>query len=155
MLYCLAPDGSSLKKSASDTALERTHQRIYLICFTEYTSVQMNYTPNIDFCQVFFYNSVFFVRDAAFLHIMNEMTAVISSVTQKAFHTPSGPKARLSRNAAGTIITRYLHRDIMSDGTPFPRPSSAPDEVTETADTTKPALMIRRALSPASIAAGS
>ena len=90
----------------------------------------MNYTPNMKICQVFFYKSAFFVRETAFRHITNDIAAVTSSVTQNAFHTPSGPNARLSRNAAGTIITRYLHSDIISDGTPFPSPSSAPEEVT-------------------------
>ena len=39
----------------------------------------------------------------------------------------------------------------MSDGTPLLSPSSAPDDVTETAETTKPPLMIRSAVAPQAI----
>ena len=47
------------------------------------------------------------------------------------------------------MISTYRNREITREGTPLPSPSSAPDDVTETADTTKPALMMRSALSPA------
>ena len=36
----------------------------------------------------------------------------------------------------------------------MPRPSSAPDEVVDTADTTKPMQMMRRALAPAAMVSG-
>ena len=78
-----------------------------------------------------------------------EMTAVITSVTQNAFQTPTAPKNLLSKNAAGIITTTYRQREISKEGTPFPSPSSAPEEVTETAETINPAPMMRRAVSPA------
>ena len=37
---------------------------------------------------------------------------------------------------------------MISDGNPFPSPSSAPAEVTDTVDTINPALMILNAVSP-------
>ena len=54
----------------------------------------MNYTPNINICQVLFYNSGFFVLDMDFRHMMNEIAAVSNAVTQNAFHTPSGQIGR-------------------------------------------------------------
>ena len=51
-------------------------------------------------------------------------------------------------NAAGIIITIYLQREITSDGKPLLSPSRAPQEVTDTADTTKPALIILKAVAP-------
>lgn len=38
---------------------------------------------------------------------------------------------------------------MTKEGTPFPNPSKAPEEVTETDETMKPPLMIRRAVAPA------
>lgn len=77
------------------------------------------------------------------------MTAVIASAAQNAFQTPAAPKNLLSKNAVGMMMIMYLHREIINDCSPFPNPSNAPEEVTETAETTKPAAMIRRAVSPA------
>ena len=81
-------------------------------------------------------------------------TAVTSSETQKAFHTPVTPINRLKMNAHGIMITTYRRREISKDGVPIPSPSKAPADVTETADTINPALMIRSALVPASIVWG-
>ena len=47
------------------------------------------------------------------------------------------------------MISTYLHREMIREGVPFPKPSSAPQAVTDTAETRKPALMIRRAVFPA------
>ena len=66
-----------------------------------------------------------------------------TSVIQNAFHTPVGPVSLQRKNASGSIIAINLHRDIISDGMPMPSPSSAPDEVTDTAEITKP-IQIRR-----------
>ena len=79
------------------------------------------------------------------------MTAVISSATQNACHTPTAPKIRLKINAAGMITIIYLQREIISDATPLLSPSNAPQEVTDTLDTIKPALIILRAVAPALI----
>ena len=57
-------------------------------------------------------------------------------------------------NATGIITATYLHTDIISDGNPFPSPSSAPVEVTDTVDTINPALIILNAVSPALIVSG-
>ena len=84
----------------------------------------------------------------------SEITAVISSVTQNAFQTPFASNARLSRNAAGIITTMNLHSEIISDGTPLPSPSSEPEAVTDTDDTINPALIMRRAVSPAAMTSG-
>ena len=77
-----------------------------------------------------------------------------ASATQNAFHTPTGPNSRLSKNAAGRMTTMYRHREITSEGVPLPSPSSAPEAVTETAETKKPALMMRSAVSPARMVSG-
>ena len=71
-----------------------------------------------------------------------------SSATQKACQTPTAPKNRLKINAAGIIITIYLQREITSEGKPLLSPSRAPQDVTDTADTTKPALIILKAVAP-------
>lgn len=81
------------------------------------------------------------------------MIAVIASVIQNAFQTPTAPKSLLSKNAIGMITTTYRKSEISNEGVPFPSPSSAPEDVTETAETRKPALMIRRAVSPVWIVA--
>lgn len=67
---------------------------------------------------------------------------------QKAYHTPFAPISRLSRNAAGMIRTTYRSSEIYREGVPFPSPSRAPQQVTETADTMKPRLMMCRAVTP-------
>ena len=87
------------------------------------------------------------------LYINAAHAAVISSATQNAFHTPAGPKPQSleSIHAAGIMTTTYLSRDMSRDGVPFPNPSSAPDEVTDTADTTNPAHIMRSAVPPAFI----
>lgn len=67
-----------------------------------------------------------------------EITAVITSVTQNACHTPVTPTIRLNANAAGTITNTYRQSEIRRDGPPFPRPSSEPPDVTDMEDTTNP-----------------
>ena len=79
-----------------------------------------------------------------------EMIAVIASVIQNAFQTPTAPKNLLSKNAAGMMTTTYRQREISKEGVPFPSPSNAPEEVTETAETINPAPMMRN--SPGRIA---
>ena len=76
------------------------------------------------------------------------MTAVAASVIQKACHTPSAFQNLLKINAIGIISKPYRSEEITRDGLPIPNPSSAPQEMTETEETTKPALMMRRALLP-------
>lgn len=73
------------------------------------------------------------------------MIAVIASVIQNAFQTPTAPKSLLSKNATGIITTTYRQREISNEGVPFPSPSNAPEDVTETAETINPAPMIRSA----------
>ena len=77
-----------------------------------------------------------------------DMIAVITSVIQNAFQTPTAPRNLLSKNAAGMITTTYRQREISKEGVPFPSPSNAPEEVTETAETINPAPMMRKAVSP-------
>ena len=74
-----------------------------------------------------------------------------TSVIQKAFHTPVGPVSLQRKNASGSIIAINLHRDIISDGMPMPSPSSAPDEVTDTAEIIKPIQIRRSAVLPMAI----
>ena len=83
-----------------------------------------------------------------------EVAHVISSATQNAFHTPAAPAILLNIKAAGIIITTYLINDITNDGTPFPRPSSAPDATTDTVETTNPALIILSASPPLAMVTG-
>ena len=45
-------------------------------------------------------------------------------------------------------MTTYRSREIHRDGSPSPSPSSAPEAVTETADTIKPRLIKCRAVIP-------
>mgnify|MGYP000113947879 FL=1 len=66
-----------------------------------------------------------------------------------AFQTPTAPKNLLSKNAAGMMTTTYRQREISKEGVPFPSPSNAPEDVTETAETINPAPMMRKAVSPA------
>ena len=54
----------------------------------------------------------------------------------------------LKTNADGIIITIYLQSEITSDGKPLLSPSRAPQEVTDTAENTKPALIILKAVAP-------
>lgn len=79
----------------------------------------------------------------------DQMIAVIASVIQNAFQTPTAPKNLLSKNAAGMMTTTYRQREISKEGVPFPSPSNAPEDVTETAETINPAPMMRKAVSPA------
>ena len=76
------------------------------------------------------------------------------SVTQKACQTPAAPQNRLKIKAAGIISRTYRSSDIVSDGPPIPSPSSAPEAMTETAETINPRLMIRRASLPAATVSG-
>ena len=78
-----------------------------------------------------------------------EMIAVIASVIQNAFQTPTAPKNLLSKKAAGMMTTTYRQREISKEGVPFPSPSNAPEDVTEPAETINPAPMMRKAVSPA------
>ena len=57
------------------------------------------------------------------------MIAVITSVIQNAFQTPTAPRNLLSKNAAGMITTTYRQREISKESMPFPSPSNAPEEV--------------------------
>ncbi len=72
----------------------------------------------------------------------------MNSVAQNAHQTPSAPMTLLKRKANGIITIIYRRREIYRDGVPFPRPSRAPEQVTDTAETTKPRLIIRRAHTP-------
>ena len=74
------------------------------------------------------------------------MFAVIASVIQYAFQTPTAPKMLRSKNAVGMITTTYRQSELSNEGMPFPSPSSAPEDVTETAETIKQAPIIRRAV---------
>ena len=71
-----------------------------------------------------------------------------TSVTQKLCQTPSAPSHKLSSQAVGKITTKYREREMAKLGNPFPNPSKAPEEVTDTAEMKNPALMIRRARPP-------
>mgnify|MGYP000385156239 FL=1 len=71
-----------------------------------------------------------------------DINAVTNSVTPNDHHTPLTSYILERINATGIIITAYLNTDITSDGSPFPNPSSAPEAVTDTDDTIKPALII-------------
>ena len=53
------------------------------------------------------------------------------------------------------MIATYRQNEIRSDGVPLPRPSSAPEDVTDTADTIKPRLMMRSASCPCRIVSAS
>ena len=52
------------------------------------------------------------------------------------------------------MMIRYLQRETTSEALPRPSPSSAPQDVTDTEETRKPAQMIRRAVLPAEIVSG-
>ena len=95
-----------------------------------------------------FYRFIGYLSLTDFLYTANEMTAVSASVIQNAFHTPFAPINLLNTNAHGIMIIRYLHNDMISDSLPLLSASRAPQEVTDTADTMNPPLMIRRAVSP-------
>ena len=77
-----------------------------------------------------------------------ENTAVTSSVSQNACHTPTAPAMLLRTSAAGMITSTYLQSDIISDGSPLPRPSSEPVAVTDTDDTINPIQSILSASPP-------
>ena len=65
-----------------------------------------------------------------------------NSEKTNAYQTPSGPANRLNKNAAGMITTTYLASEIYKDCFPFPSPSNAPQQETDTADTMKPRLIM-------------
>ncbi len=71
-----------------------------------------------------------------------------NSANGKLIHTPTAPKNLLKTKAAGMIIIIYLKSEIHNDGRPFPRPSKAPDDVTDTADTINPILIMLSAVTP-------
>lgn len=73
----------------------------------------------------------------------------MSSEIPKAHHTPIVPIKRLNIKAAGIIKIKYRKREITRDGIPIPKPSKAPQEVTETDETINPVLIIRSAVVPA------
>lgn len=50
------------------------------------------------------------------------MIAVIASVIQNAFQTPTAPKSLLSKNAVGMITTTYRQSEISNEGVPFQVP---------------------------------
>ena len=77
-----------------------------------------------------------------------------TSVTQKACQTPVGPSWRQSSHASGMMKMTYRQREMTSEAAPLPRPSSAPEEVVDTADTTKPRQMMRRAVWPMAMVSG-
>lgn len=80
--------------------------------------------------------------------------AVTASVIQKACQTPSGPMAQSSTRAAGMRMTPQRRAEMAKEGPPMPSPSRAPQEMTDTAETRKPRLMIYRARAPAATVAG-
>ena len=82
------------------------------------------------------------------------MTADSTSVIQKACQTPVGPSWRQSSHASGMMKMTYRQREMTSEAAPLPRPSSAPEEVVDTADTTKPRQMMRRAVWPMAMVSG-
>ena len=64
---------------------------------------------------------------------------------------PHRPHSREKRNAAGRISRAYRKREMAREGPPVPRPSSAPQEITDTEETMNPRLMISRAVRPAAM----
>ena len=74
--------------------------------------------------------------------------AAITSVIQKACQTPTGPHSRLRTKASGRMTTAYRSREMSREGPPIPRPSRAPQEMTDTEEMMNPTLMIRRAVLP-------
>ena len=81
------------------------------------------------------------------------MIAVINSVIQKECHTPASPKNWLNTKANGTMMMRYRSKETARDSFPFPSPSNAPLDTTETEETMKPQEIIRSAEEPAVIVA--
>ena len=61
---------------------------------------------------------------------------------------PVTPAIWMPSQAAGTIRARYRSREIRKEAKPFPKASSAPEQITLTPDTTKPRLIIRKAAEP-------
>ena len=104
-----------------------------------------------NFCFVIFYLCYPFTP---FRYTIYEIAAVTASVIQNACHTPTAPIKRLTINAAGMITTTYLHNEMISECTPFPRPSSAPLQITDTDEAMKPRLMTLSATLPACIVTG-
>lgn len=68
-------------------------------------------------------------------------------------NTPSAPAIRLKIYAAGMIIITYRKNDISREGIPLPRASKTPQQVTETAENTKPVHIICKAFTPMLIVA--
>lgn len=90
--------------------------------------------------------------EKTFLRQMPQLTAAATaSVTQKACQTPLAPSTRLSRKAAGMMSTAYRSREMRREGPPIPRPSRAPQEITDTDEMMNPILMIRSAVLPAAM----
>ena len=56
--------------------------------------------------------------------------------------------------ASGMMKMTYRQREMTSEAAPLPRPSSAPEEVVDTADTTKPRQMMCRAVWPMAMVSG-
>ena len=71
-----------------------------------------------------------------------------NSANGKLIHTPTAPKNLLKTKAAGIMIIIYLKSEIHNDGIPFPSPSKAPEDVTDTADTINPILIMLSAVTP-------
>ena len=80
--------------------------------------------------------------------------AVNTSVIQNAFHTPSGPIKRDRRYAVGMINDHVAEKRNNKGLGTFSKAFQAPEAVTDTAETRKPALMIFRALEPAAMVSG-
>ena len=85
---------------------------------------------------------------------MPETAAASTSVSQKACHTPSAPSQLHSSAASGMMKITYRHSAMTSDSAPLPSHSSAPEAVVETAEITKPILMMRSAVCPAAMVSG-
>ena len=80
--------------------------------------------------------------------------AVMTSVTGNAIQTPSERNGRQSSKAAGIMMIRSRRSEIIREGIPALSPSSAPQQVTEIADTMKPRLIMCIACTPIVIVAG-
>ena len=75
----------------------------------------------------------------------------MTSVIQKACHTPLTPKKRLKIKARGRIRTIYRIQEISNECMPFPMASRAPAVTTDTPDTANPMQIMRSARRPATI----
>ena len=84
---------------------------------------------------------------------------IVSDCRSSSFGDPERiPDSERPEKTAQNKCRRNNNNDIAAQcndqGTPLPNPSSAPEDVTEIADTRKPALIIRRAVSPAWMVSG-